>query len=114
MAGPRIPEHVAHVIERLAPLGVLEVRRLFSGLSVYCDGVIFALVFREQIYLKADDENRNLFEAEGMRPFQPRVGRKPMPYYTLPDQALDDDEELLIWARLGLEAGLRDQARKRA
>jgi TfoX/Sxy family transcriptional regulator of competence genes len=35
-----------------------------------------------------------------------------MPYFTLPDQALDDDDELLHWARLGLDAGLRDQARK--
>lgn len=112
MAGPRVPEHVAHVLERLTPLGMLEVRRLFSGLSLYCDGAIFALVFREQIYIKVDDETRAAFEAEGMEPFQPREGRKPMPYYTLPDQALDDDEALRDWARLGLEAGLRDQARK--
>lgn len=112
MAGPRVPEHVAHVLERLTPLGLLEVRRLFSGLSLYCDGVIFALVFREQIYIKVGDETRAAFEAEGMVPFQPREGRKPMPYYTLPDQALDDDEELRAWARLGLEAGLRDRTRK--
>jgi DNA transformation protein and related proteins len=112
MASPRIPEHVAHVLERLSPLGALEVRRLFSGLSLYCDGVIFALVFRDRIYLKADDETREIFEAEGMEPFQPRAGRKPMPYYTLPDQAMDDDGELLEWARLGINAGLRDQARK--
>jgi DNA transformation protein len=114
MASPRIPEHLAHVLERLSPLGDLEVRRLFSGLSVYCGGVIFALVFREQIYLKVDDRTRGQFEAEGMEPFQPRAGRKPMPYYTLPDQALDDDEELLTWARLALDAGIRDQARKKA
>jgi DNA transformation protein len=114
MAPPRVPEHVAHVLERLAPLGMLEVRRLFSGLSLYCDGVICALVFRDQIYIKIDDETRPAFEAEGMEPFQPREGRKPMPYYTLPDQALDDDEELLDWARLGVGAGRRDQARKDA
>ena len=107
-----MPEHVAHVLERLAPLGVLDVRRLFSGLSLYCDDVIFGLVFQEQIYLKVDDETRETFESEGMEPFQPRSGRKPMPYYTLPDQALDDDQELLEWARLGVDAGRRDQLRK--
>ncbi len=112
LASPRVPEHVVHVLERLAPLGVLDVRRLFSGLSLYCDDVIFGLVFREQIYLKVDDETRQIFEAEGMAPFQPRSGKKPMPYYTLPDQAMDDDEELLRWARLGVDAGLRDQSRK--
>ncbi|MDG2285929.1 MAG: TfoX/Sxy family protein [Alphaproteobacteria bacterium] len=109
---PWVPEHVAHVLERLSSMGVLEVRRLFSGLSLYCDDVIFALVFKEQIYLKVDDETRPAFQAEGMQPFQPRSGKKAMPYFTLPDQALDDDDELLQWARLGLDAGLRDQARK--
>ena len=109
-----VPEYVEHVLERLSPLGVLDVRRLFSGLSLYCDDVIFALVFREQIYLKIDDETRPVFEAEGSEPFQPRAGKKAMPYYTLPDHAMDDDEELLSWARLGIDAGLRDQSRKEA
>lgn len=111
---PRVPEYVEHVLGRLSPLGVLDVRRLFSGLSLYCDDVIFALVFREQIYLKIDDETRPVFEAEGSEPFQPRTGKKAMPYYTLPDYAMDDDEELLSWARLGIDAGLRDQSRKEA
>lgn len=110
---PRIPEDVAHVLERLAPLGVMEARRLFSALSLYCDGVIFAIVSKEQIYLKVDDESRPTFEAEGMEPFRPRAGKsKEMPYYTLPDSSLDDDDELRSWARLAIDAGLRDQARK--
>jgi DNA transformation protein and related proteins len=112
VAPPRVPEHVAHVLEKLSSLGVLDVRRLFSGLSLYCDDVIFGLVFREQIYIKVDDETRAIFEDEGMEPFQPRSGKKPMPYYTLPDQAMDDDDALMRWARLGVDAGLRDRARK--
>ena len=110
---PRVPEHVAHVLERLAPLGIVEARRLFSALGLYCDGVIFAIVSKEQIYLKVDDVSRPAFEAKGMEPFRPRAGKSTaMPYFTLPDSSLDDDDALRSWARLAIDAGLRDQARK--
>jgi DNA transformation protein len=110
---PRVPEHVAHVLERLAPLGVVEARRLFSALGLYCDGVIFAIVSKEQIYLKVDDVSRPAFEAKGMEPFRPRAGKSTaMPYFTLPDSSLDDDDALRSWARLAIDAGLRGQARK--
>ena len=110
---PRVPEHVAHVLERLAPLGVVEARRLFSALGLYCDGVIFAIVSKEQIYLKVDDVSRPAFEAKGMEPFRPRAGKSTaIPYFTLPDSSLDDDDALRSWARLAIDAGLRGQARK--
>ena len=110
---PRVPEHVAHVLERLAPLGIVEARRLFSALGLYCDGVIFAIVSKEQIYLKVDDVSRPAFEAKGMEPFRPRAGKSTaMPYFTLPDSSLDDDDALRSWARLAIDAGLRGQARK--
>jgi len=110
---PRVPEHVAHVLERLAPLGIVEARRLFSALGLYCDGVIFAIVSKEQIYLKVDDVSRPAFEAKGMEPFRPRAGKSTaIPYFTLPDSSLDDDDALRSWARLAIDAGLRGQARK--
>jgi len=101
------------VLERLAPLGVVEARRLFSALGLYCDGVIFAIVSKEQIYLKVDDVSRPAFEAKGMEPFRPRAGKSTaIPYFTLPDSSLDDDDALRSWARLAIDAGLRGQARK--
>ena len=44
---PQVPEHVAHVLEQLAPLGVVEARRLFDARGLYCDRVIFAIVSKE-------------------------------------------------------------------
>ena len=90
-----------------------EARRLLSALGLYCDGVIFAIVSKEQIYLKVDDVSRPAFEAKGMEPFRPRAGKSTaMPYFTLPDSSLDDDDALRSWARLAIDAGLRGQARK--
>ena len=68
---PQVPEHVAHVLEQLAPLGVVEARRLFDARGLYCDRAIFAIVSKEQIYLKVDEESRPAFESEGMESFGP-------------------------------------------
>jgi DNA transformation protein len=85
-----------------------EARRLLSALGLYCDGVIFAIVSKEQIYLKVDDESRPTFEAKGMEPFRPRARKSTgMPYFTLADPSYDDDA-LRSWARLAINAGLGD------
>lgn len=113
MAPPRIPEHVAHVLERLSSLGAVEAKRMFGGLGLYCDGAIFAIVAKDRIYLKIDDETRPIFEAEGLEPFRPRAGKSTvMPYFMMPEAALDDDDVLVRWGRMAVDAGLRDQARK--
>ena len=103
---PQVPEHVAHVLDQLAPLGILEARRLFNARSLYCDRVIFAIVSKEQIYLKVDEESRPAFESEGMDSFRPRAGRSAtISYFSLPDSSLDDDDALWSWARLAIDSG---------
>jgi DNA transformation protein len=42
---------------------------MFSGAGLYADGVMFALIARETLYLKVDSETRPDFEADGMEPF---------------------------------------------
>ena len=37
------------------------VRRLFGGAGIFADGVMFALVSDETIYLKADENNASRF-----------------------------------------------------
>ena len=86
---------------------------MFGGLGLYCDGAIFAIVAKGQIYLKVDDDTRPVFEAAGLEPFRPRAGKSTvMPYHRLPDAALDDDDTLLHWGRMAVDAGLRAQVRK--
>ena len=53
---PQVPEHVAHGLDQLAPLVIVEALRLFNARGLYWDRVIFAIVSKEQIYLKVDEE----------------------------------------------------------
>lgn len=108
-------EYVGWLCERLAPMGAISARAMFGGWSLYCDGLIFAIVVDEVCYLKADDETIPGHAAAGCGPFeyQSKDGRiNQMRYYRLPDEALEDDALLLEWSRGALGVALRAQAAK--
>ena len=111
----RRSETVEWLCERLAPLGAIKARSMFGGWGLYSDGLFFALMSEEILYVKVDDESRPAFLAERLSPFSYSTKdgqRQSLSYYPLPDSTLDDDAELLRWARLGLAAALRAAVRK--
>jgi DNA transformation protein and related proteins len=86
------------------------VRRMFGGAGIYADGVMFALVADEVIYLKADDETADAFEREKLEPFT--YAKKPgkqavMSYRRMPDRCYDDSDEMALWAARAFEAASR-------
>ncbi|PWC36368.1 TfoX/Sxy family protein [Azospirillum sp. TSO35-2] len=113
---PRPPsEYVVTLCEMMAPLGDVQARRMFGGYGLSIDGLTFALVADETLYLKADEVNRESFAALGLEPFRPMPDKPTtLSYYPPPDSALDDADELRTWARSGFEAALRAAAQKAA
>ena len=107
-------EFVAYILEQLVPLGGVRAKRMFGGYGVYLEELFFAIIVDDMLYMKADDGNRGCFEALGLRPFryQSRGKELTMSYYPLPDAALEDREEMLIWARRSVAAALRAVAHK--
>jgi DNA transformation protein and related proteins len=87
--------------ELLAPIGPITIRRMFGGASIYADGVLFALVDDDALYLKADDVTKARYEAEGLRPFTYEGKTKPvsMSYWRAPERLYDDPDEMAAWAR---------------
>jgi len=91
--------------ELFTPFRPVTVRRMFGGAGIFCDGLMFALVFDGAIYLKVDDASIPDFEREGSRPFvytlaksPGRVGRASLAYWRLPERLYDDPDELAVWA----------------
>ncbi len=82
----------------LANLGEISSRKMFGGYGLYESGAMFALVSSEgEIFLKADDTNRDEFETAGSGKF----GR--MPYYGLPSELLNDSHALRDWAATSMK-----------
>jgi len=109
MAKPPDPFH-EFVIELFAPLGPVTIRRMFGGAGVYADGVMFALLADETIFLKTDAELRAALASEGCEPFlwiRPSDGKAiDMGYVGLPVDALDNAEEASRWGRRALAVAL--------
>jgi DNA transformation protein and related proteins len=111
------------IAELFAPFGSVAVRRMFGGAGLFCEGLMFGLVFDGAIFLRVDDASIPDFEREGSKPFvytraksAGRVGRHSLSYWRLPERLYDDPEELVSWAQRALEiARLRKATpRKRA
>ena len=106
-------EFIAFLKEQMAGFGAVSHRRMFGGAGLYRDGLIFALVVEEALYLKADAENRAQFEAEDLQPFtyQTKHGdRAVMSYWRCPERCLDDADAMTEWCRIAWGAALRARA----
>jgi DNA transformation protein and related proteins len=93
------------VIDQLAGAGDVISRKMFGGVGLYCDGVFFGLIARDELYLKVDDQTRGTFEAEGARPFKPYANRPvSRQYYSVPLSVLESAPELVRWAERAIVA----------
>lgn len=98
------------LIELFAPFGAIGIRRMFGGMSLSADGLTFALVLRDAIYLKADHDTIPSFEREGMAPFSYEArGRTRVmtSYWRMPERLYDDPDETADWAKAALEVARR-------
>ena len=57
------------LIEQMAGFGPVTIRPMFGGAGVMRDGLMFALIDHEVLYLKADDETKAGFVAENLSQF---------------------------------------------
>ena len=90
------------VKDLLADFGPITIRHMFGGAGVYADGVMFAILANDVLYLKADAAFARAFEAEGMAPFTYAPRGKPpvaMSYWEVPPRLLEEPDELVTWAR---------------
>jgi DNA transformation protein len=101
-----------YAIELLGAAGRVAARRMFGGFGLYCDGVMFALIADDVLYLKADDFNRPELERAGSAPFtyEAKSRRTILAYWRAPDDAMESRELMAPWARSALDAALRAKA----
>ena len=85
----------------LGDFGPVSIRNMFGGAGVYADGVMFAILADDTLYLKADETSARTFASEGMSPFTYHpAGKAPvaMSYWEVPERLLEEPEELSAWA----------------
>jgi DNA transformation protein len=92
------------------------IKRMFGGAGVFSGELMFALVFEEDLYLRADADNRAAFEAEGLGPFTYRArdgAEMTLSYWRAPEAVWDDAEAARTWFQASVDAALRHKAARR-
>ena len=102
-------EFVDYLSEVFAQFGAVRSRRMFGGYGIYYDDLMFGLVADDVLYLKVDDQSRQLFEDKGLGPFMYEKNGKAMAmsYYQAPEEIFDDPDEARTWALHAFDAALR-------
>ena len=99
--------------EVLGGLPEFSIRRLFGGAGIYSGETMFGALYQQRVYLKTNQRTRPAFEQLGSEPLRARSGAVLTAYFELPADVLEDEQEVLSWARLALEVATREPERPR-
>lgn len=102
-----------YLLAQIGAVRPVTTRPMFGGLTFFAEGRAFALADDGVVYFKVDDSNRADFEAAGMGPFLPFGDpARPMQYYEVPAEVLEDGELLAVW--MGRAIAVAAKAKPRA
>lgn len=112
---PVSPSFRTFVLEQLGRVTPnVRARNMFSGVGIYGNELFFALIADDTLYFKVDDTNRPDFEVLGMGPFRPGgPDGEVMQYYAVPEELLEDTEELRGWVAKTLDVARRKAGKRK-
>jgi DNA transformation protein len=102
-------EFVRSLHDVFAAFGAIAAKPMFGGHGLYHDGLMFALVADDRLYLKADQRSAAAFRERGLQPFAYEKNGQTvrMSYFAAPEEIFDDPEQARLWGRRAFEAALR-------
>lgn len=93
-------DYAAAVIQELTSLGQVMSKKMFGGIGLFLDGVMFAKVSGDSVlYFRVDDSNRADYEQFGTEQFDSENKKKGMPYYQVPAPIIEDEDQFIDWAQ---------------
>ncbi|SJZ57450.1 TfoX/Sxy family protein [Consotaella salsifontis] len=97
------------LLDLFSTLPAVRIKRMFGGQGIFSDDLMVAIVISGEIQMKVDEETRSAFEQAGCTQWAYlRKGRPvPMSFYSLPEEALDDMDEMALWAERAFQAAKR-------
>lgn len=103
-------EFTAFILDQLYPLQAISIRKMFGAECLFRYGKMFAIIENNQLYIKANEKNKEYFIRENCLQFSYTTTRKSqkmvvyLSYYQIPEIALEEADQLKYWVKLGFEA----------
>ena len=96
-----------HVMEQLKPIGNISGKAMFGGYGIFHEGDMFALISGSTLYFKVNELNRSAYDNVESKQY------KPMPYFEVPAEIMEDTSLLQDWARTSKTIGHTTAKKKR-
>ena len=108
-------EFASYVVELMQSIGSVYSKRMFGGYGIFNDGLMFGLIADSVLYLKADEQTEDEFKTKGLGPFTYNKQGKEfkLSYYQAPEETLENDEEMYVWATKAYNTALRAASKKK-
>ncbi|KYN83925.1 DNA transformation protein [Vibrio cidicii] len=92
-------------------LGAIKSRSMFGGFGLFADETMFALVVKDQLHIRADQNTTSLFEKQGLRPYVYKKRGFPVvtKYYAVTDSLWDNKTALMSVARQALDSARKEK-----
>lgn len=85
--------------EKLSAIEGISTKKMFGGHGVFHEGKMFGIVdSKGSSYFKVNSSNKTDYEQLGASQ------HSRMPYFSIPKQLFDNQEELIIWAKKSISA----------
>lgn len=97
------------VLDQLSNFGEIETKRMFGGVGLFHNGLMFGKIGGDTFRLKVDEHNKKEYEDRGMKPFYSKNKKKGMPYWEVPIEIFEDKEVLNEWATKSYKAAVRNK-----
>jgi len=102
-------EYLKLVIDQLSEFGEVEIKKMFGGIGLFHQGLMFGKIGGDTFRLKVDEHNKKEYEEKGMKPFFSEKKKKGMPYWEVPLDVFEDKAKLASWASKSYEAAVRSK-----
>jgi len=101
--------YLDHIMEKFSHQEEISVKKMFGGAGIFYKNKMFALIYSDTLFFKVDDTNRKEYVEKGAGPFEPPFMKKKMsmPYYEVPVDVLEANENFNEWAERSMEIALK-------
>lgn len=96
------------VVEKLSCHGEITHKKMFGGIGIFKDGIMFAKIGGNKLWFRVDEINQPDFEKAGMKAFHSEKKGKGMPYWEIPPSIYESDS-LADWVKKAQEAAIRNK-----
>ena len=99
-------EYLEYLLDQLSLVSDVEAKKMFGGIGLFRNGLMFGMLDGDVFRLKVDDSNRADYEERGMGQFTTKSGKKGMPYWEVPVDVIEDKGTLKEWSDKAYQAAV--------